>query len=455
VAEAEHDPQLLQRVLDTGPMVTAVVDPVGTITFISGAVERLFGYRPDELVGTNMLDRMDQAWAGFQTAVESIGTAMTGEGLQRPMLFRFFDRAGKSVMCEVTANNQFTDAVVGGLVVYVRTWEERHLLDKALEYLAEGRPVGEFLDLLVQIMRAEILESDGVVLTDPVRERFGRVVAKPGLPAALAAPELVEGAPWTEVLRTGEAVQPLVDDLPPELAAAARAAGYEQCWAWPVLAPRAEGEPKAVVACFVLWRDHVESFDDTCRMQLRRLGRLTRMILERDRDEARLRHAARHDPLTDLPNRASFFGALQDALDGDASGPLVGVLYVDLDGFKPVNDKLGHGAGDQVLVAVAGRLSNLVRDGDLVARLGGDEFAVLCAHVHGVEELEAVARRVVEGVRAPIAVGDHRVAVGASVGIAMASPGSCSIDVLVDAADAALYEVKATDKGTFRLTELG
>jgi diguanylate cyclase (GGDEF)-like protein len=131
-----------------------------------------------------------------------------------------------------------------------------------------------------------------------------------------------------------------------------------------------------------------------------------------------------------------------------------GVLYVDLDGFKPVNDQFGHGAGDAVLAAVAQRFASRVRAGDLVARMGGDEFAVLCPEIESEAELEMLAERLAAAAREPVMVGDHAIQVGASVGACMSRPGSTSIDTLVEVADAAVYEAKARNSGGTHVVSL-
>jgi diguanylate cyclase (GGDEF)-like protein len=119
-----------------------------------------------------------------------------------------------------------------------------------------------------------------------------------------------------------------------------------------------------------------------------------------------------------------------------------------------VNDRLGHGAGDQVLREVARRLRSVVRDGDLVARLGGDEFTVICPGVTDTRVLHTIAERLTATVRRPIRVGDETIAISASVGLATAPPGQCSIDVLLEAADAALYTVKESARGGWRVADL-
>ena len=167
---------------------------------------------------------------------------------------------------------------------------------------------------------------------------------------------------------------------------------------------------------------------------------LRRSLAERDTLAAQLRHQAFHDALTGLPNRALYAERLDAAL---ASGVAATVMLIDLDGFKRVNDGYGHAAGDDLLRAVAARLSGCVRAGDTVARLGGDEFAVLLAP-DAAEDPRAVAARMIAALRAPVAVEGGTVRVGASVGIATGTtPG-----VLRDA-DHAMYEAKRSGKGSF------
>ena len=158
-------------------------------------------------------------------------------------------------------------------------------------------------------------------------------------------------------------------------------------------------------------------------------------VTEQRRAEARLRELAETDPLTGLLNRTSLLRALDEQDDG------LGVIYGDLDGFKPVNDTHGHAAGDRVLVEVADRLRSAVRDDDLLARLGGDEFVVLCPTRNGVT-LDRLAARLREVVAAPVALDGVQVRVGLSVGVAVRQPGERPHDVLA-AADAAMYVDKA------------
>jgi diguanylate cyclase (GGDEF)-like protein len=163
--------------------------------------------------------------------------------------------------------------------------------------------------------------------------------------------------------------------------------------------------------------------------------------------EDELRHLALHDPLTGLANRALFFERLAHAIvTHNRSGDTLAVLFVDLDGFKQINDNLGHHAGDGVLVEAAARLGRCVRSADTVARIGGDEFAILAERVSSPADAETVADHVVRALQAPFAVGGRPVAVTASVGVALRAPGTRSADEVLHRADAAMYAAKTAGK---------
>ena len=167
-----------------------------------------------------------------------------------------------------------------------------------------------------------------------------------------------------------------------------------------------------------------------------------RDITERNALEAQLAHQAFHDSLTGLANRALFRDRLGHALErARRTRQPVGVMFLDLDDFKAVNDSLGHEAGDTLLVGVAERLSECVRSSDTVARLGGDEFAILLEEGSS-DEVDSVAERVLDVLRAPLAVQDHEVFVRGSVGVATAEPGAASAEDLLRDADAAMYHAK-------------
>ncbi|HEX2634038.1 MAG TPA: EAL domain-containing protein [Bradyrhizobium sp.] len=172
-------------------------------------------------------------------------------------------------------------------------------------------------------------------------------------------------------------------------------------------------------------------------------------ITERKIAEARISHLARYDELTALPNRVNFRDEIERLLAfSNSAERLSALLFVDLDQFKQVNDTLGHPCGDQLLCAVADRLRAMLRPEDFVARFGGDEFVVFQQNIKSAEEAATLARRIVEHLSERYQVDNHLVEIGASVGIAMASP-EISADTLLKNADMALYRAKADGRGTF------
>ena len=165
--------------------------------------------------------------------------------------------------------------------------------------------------------------------------------------------------------------------------------------------------------------------------------------------EDQLEHQATHDPLTGLANRTLFDELLvRAAYRADRSGRPVAVLYLDLDGFKDVNDVFGHPSGDRVLSETSRRLEAVVRPGDMVARMGGDEFVVLCEHLSEPSDAEKIATRIVQAVGKPIPLATGVATVTASVGIALGEPGETAAS-LIGRADEAMYRMKQGGKAGF------
>lgn len=180
-----------------------------------------------------------------------------------------------------------------------------------------------------------------------------------------------------------------------------------------------------------------------------------RLLHEASRNHGKaLESLALHDPLTGLANRRLLIDRMSMALlHARRNKSIMAVLYLDLDGFKQINDTLGHGAGDALLKAVAGRLVASVREEDTVARLGGDEFMIALWHITGADYASAVASKVLEAVSQPYTIEGHPVRITLSAGVGIYPTHGEDAESLMKSADLALYAAKHAGKKAFRLAE--
>ncbi|MFO1264444.1 MAG: PAS-domain containing protein [Rhodoferax sp.] len=175
-------------------------------------------------------------------------------------------------------------------------------------------------------------------------------------------------------------------------------------------------------------------------------------ITERKRAEERIRNMALCDALTGLPNRISINERIDQALQhGAKAHERFALLFLDLDGFKKVNDDLGHDVGDALLQGVAERLKAAVRETDTAARLGGDEFVVLLRDIEGPSAAERIAQTLIDTISQPFALGAHCARVGTSIGMALYPDHGSSRELLLKAADGAMYRAKAGGRGTWQV----
>ncbi|MEM8988680.1 MAG: diguanylate cyclase [Pseudomonadota bacterium] len=178
---------------------------------------------------------------------------------------------------------------------------------------------------------------------------------------------------------------------------------------------------------------------------------LEETLFETETVKQEFERLASEDPLTGLANRSRFEGSLSDALAQAArSGEDVGVIMIDLDKFKAINDTMGHAAGDTLLKQVAERMKHTVRATDTVARLGGDEFAVIAQHLHDHRDTASVVKKLLTSLNKTYHIEGKDVQAGASFGVAVTSPGDCDAEELVRCADAALYRAKQAGRGVYK-----
>ena len=175
-------------------------------------------------------------------------------------------------------------------------------------------------------------------------------------------------------------------------------------------------------------------------------------ITERKKTEERIKNLAYFDVLTGLPNRRLFTDRLQVAIaNAHRHSHRLAIMFLDLDLFKRINDSLGHGIGDLVLIETSRRLAKCVREGDTVSRLGGDEFVVLLPEIEEIEDVAKSAERVISTVKLPFVVDEHELYVTASIGIAVYPEDGASVEALIKNADTAMYRAKDVGRNSYQL----
>ncbi len=323
-------------------------------------------------------------------------------------------------------------------------------------------PIQGILDHLVErIVEVLPVTSTGVTLISPgMAPRYIAASDEAALRFEKLQTEIGQG-PCLVAYESGEAVSIPdldADDRFPVFAPAARAAGLAAVFTFPLR----HGEGR--LGALDLYRDTPGDLDPHDMGAAQTLADVAAAYLlnAQAREEAHatsegFHHSALHDPLTGLANRLLLQERLEHAAERrKRSHNSAAILFADLDRFKQVNDSYGHPVGDELLVAVAHRLSNLVRSGDTLARFSGDEFVFLCEDLHSMADAEILAKRVDEAFAQPFELhaSGLKLTISASVGIAFAGPGEAFSNELVVKADMAMYQVKRNGGAGHQLIDM-
>lgn len=437
----------LANVIDLLLDAICVVRADTQIVFVSAASERIFGYRPEEMIGRRMSEFMhpDDRERTLEHAQQLM---INGE----PGYFenRYVRKDGSVVDLMWTARWSEQDGVRVAVARDVTGRKRSESMQAALYAISEAAHTTADLDALFQRVHeiiAGLLPARNffVALYDADHDELSFPYFVDDHDPAPAPRPLDSGTLSAEVVRSGQPLLLRSDDVATasdsvRAIMAMRPIGHAPL-AWlgvPLIAQR------GVIGVLVVQSytgDVTYNDDDTQLLQF--VSTQVAAAIERKQTEAQLNHMARFDHLTDLPNRTLFRDRLQTAL-ARARRDLerVALLYLDLDRFKEINDQLGHAAGDRLLGEAAQRLSRCVRESDTVGRLGGDEFAVLLPRINQPDDALAVAEKIRRELHQPFELDGHTLVIAASIGIALYPDHGESDDALLKLADDAMYAAK-------------
>jgi len=428
----------LRKVMDLLVDTVFVVDAEGRFVYVSASCQNLLGFAPDELIGRNMIELVHPR---DRERTLAIAREIMHDHPQRHFENRWMRKDGRPVDIMWSARWSPADGVRLAVARDVTALKHATRLQDAVYRISEAAHGADDLPSLlhsVQRIIGHLIPAETVLAVlyddasgtlsfpyasgDPVPERKER--------------KLREGTPLARVLRGGEPVLTAVDG---EGVEAPDAPGGRGNWLGVPLVGR-EGTLGALV---VETPPGGARFTDEHQELLRFASTQVVTVVERMRDEVRLRHLALHDPLTDLPNRALFHDRFAMAIERAArEGERVGLLYVDVDDFKQVNDRFGHEVGDTLLRELGARLASSVRRSDTVARMGGDEFTVVLTNLSAPGDCADVIAKLRAAVTAPYEVGPRTLDISVSIGSAVYPDDGSDQDALIRSADAGMYARK-------------
>ena len=446
-------PEFARHVLDKMPSPLLVVDESATVMYANAALLNMLGRTGEQAAGENILEYIhpdDVTWL-VEAFLDLTQSEPDQDRKELPSVHvRLLGPSGETVPVEVTGARSISDEVIGGIIYDVRPARHHDLLTHLLAGVSSGAEVVDLLRLVTQLIAMPPLTLDAAVL-----ERGGNdwSVVTSTSASLTHALRFVDSSTFEGI--TPDPHRCDAAELGERLMTLIAEGGYADTWRLSVPASGEESLDEAryeIIACNTVHTRLSPAVAD----RMKQARELARIVMMRSQNDRLMRHAARHDSLTGLLNRSAFRQRIADSLapSGESAVPTDdrSVLFLDLDGFKPINDQHGHAIGDAVLEIVAERLAATVRAGDVVARLGGDEFAVLLRN-DGIRPAgqKAIPQRIVECVSAPIAIDglDVSVSVTASAGISRLRPDD-TVDDVLKRADSLMYDAKRSGGGQTR-----
>ncbi len=449
-----REKEYTHAVLRTVGALVAVVDRRGRIVSFNRACEMVTGLAEASAVGTRLGDLIPDANAAVHFRLDELGGARlagslttslrTAAGDDRIIRWTFSTLRGPEDVA--------SHLICTGIDVTERDRSAALLRAEReiLEMVARSEPLPTIGARVCRAVEEQMPQRRAALMLLDDETRVLHYCAAPSLPQAflVVCDGRAVGRGAGSCAKAAYTGQPeFAADIEVDAAwvndrAAALEVGLRSCWSFPI-----KSSSESVLGTFALYGADTRLPDEFAAEVMQRAARLAAIAIERHRAAERIRHLALYDQLTGLANRSLLSDRLQSALaHARRHDAKLSLLFIDLDGFKPINDRFGHDAGDAVLAAVANRLKGVLREADTAARIGGDEFVVLAEDVRSAEDAERIAQKILVSLSEPVQWQDSDLVVGASIGLALYPEDGQGADALLTVADDAMYAAKAAGK---------
>ncbi|EMP54863.1 diguanylate cyclase (GGDEF domain) with PAS/PAC sensor [Marinobacter santoriniensis NKSG1] len=430
-------PKLVHLLLD--PVL--VVDESGIIVFISDACEQVFGYRPAEMRGTRILDYLHPD--DLDRTLAAARRVMAGAP-HIDFENRYVHKDGHAISILWSARWLEEERVRIAVARDVTALRRSDQTRDALYRISQSAHAAESLRALCEEIHrviGDLFSTNDLYLAfyDDKNEVVSYPYFSTDREQAWVDGPLQENSAMAEVIRTGQALLARSDSDRPGLGRTGPVEQEAASW----LGVPLESRGRILGAVVIESRSSAEHYSTEDRDLLEFVATQLATAVERKRVEEDLRFLAHHDSLTGLTNRSLFYDRLETALRAARrSGEILALLYLDLDGFKQINDSRGHELGDLMLREVARRLEANTREADTVARMGGDEFTVLLTGLSGAPSAQSTLLKLRETLAAPMVLCGESFTMRASIGLALYPEDGESAEQLLRRADAGMYAMK-------------
>lgn len=433
---------IASRVVDLMMDVVCVVDQHGVFVYISSGCENIFGYTQDEMVGTNMIDYVHPEDRNKTLAV----AAQIMRGKEQPYFEnRYVRKDGSTVYIMWSArwdeNDKVRVAVARDTTEYKRFERTQSSIYKISQLAHQSKNLEQLFHESYQIIKGFLEVSNFIVGIRKSDNRQLKLSYSNDRQHPTGSSYTIDNSSAiTEVLDKGRTLFANSHNQHPFRVNKNEKVRFHQQENWFGFPLKTK---EKAIGILIIDTNKTKRYTSNDLSLLEFVAEQFAVTIERKNHEQELHHLASHDWLTGLPNRLLFNDRMEVATKrAKRVGESVALLYMDLDGFKEVNDSLGHAKGDLLLSKVAVRIKSCVRESDTVARMGGDEFTILLTEIHDPEAVKGVSQKIKRAFEEPFNLDGSDVLIGISIGVAVYPEESEDCQSLLRIADNAMYDDK-------------